>query len=225
MNASQLNLLLTLITGVCWVVVYIECILIGLKKHTYAIPFWAIAFNFAWELYNTVLGYRQDGPGLQVIINAAWTLFDCGILYTYFRYGKKHFPANLRSYWFVPWSLLGLFSAFMLEMAFIVEFGLHAGSQYAAFLQNLLMSVLFIVMIVQRGSSTGQNMIIAINKWLGTLAATVMFGMLGGEGFNGSSFLILITGGLCCLFDLIYINMLALAINKEKNGGHEALLL
>jgi hypothetical protein len=225
MDTSQLNLLLTLMTGVCWVIVYIESILIGLKEHTYAIPFWAIALNFAWELCNTVLGYLQDGPVLQVVIDAAWTLFDCGILYTYFRYGKRHFPGNLRSSRFVAWSLLVLFSAFLLEMSFIVEFGLNSGSQYSAFLQNLLMSVLFIVMLVQRGASTGQNMIIAVNKWLGTLAATVMFGLLGGRGFNGPSFLIFMAGSLCCLFDLIYIMMLAVTIKHEKIGRHEALLL
>jgi len=225
MNTSQLNLLLTFITDVCWIIVYIESVLIGLKEHTYAIPFWALALNFAWEIFNTVLGYQQNGLVLQVVINAAWTLLDCGILYTYFRYGKKHFPINLRSNRFVTWSLLGLFSAFMLEMAFIVEFGLHAGSRYSAFLQNLLMSVLFIVMLVQRGASTGQNMIIAVNKWVGTMAATVMFGMLGGYGLYGPSFLILVAGGLCCLFDLIYIAMLATTINKEKIGGYDASLL
>jgi hypothetical protein len=87
------------------------------------------------------------------------------------------------------------------------------------------MSVLFIVMLVQRGASTGQNLIIAVNKWVGTMAATVMFGMLGGKGFYGPSFLILVAGGLCCLFDLIYIVMLASTINKEKIGGYDALLL
>jgi hypothetical protein len=220
-----MNTLLTLITGICWVVVYIECILVGIKEKTYAIPFWAITLNFAWELFNTVFGYQRDGLLLQVIIDAAWTILDCGILYTYFRYGKKYFPKNLPPNRFIAWSLLGLFTAFMLELAFIIEFGLHAGSQYSAFLQNLLMSVLFIVMLVQRGGSEGQNMIIAINKWVGTLTATVIFGVLGGKGFNGPSFLIIVSGSLCCLFDLIYIMMLALTIQQEKIGGHEALLL
>jgi hypothetical protein len=224
MNEPQLNLILTLVTGICWVIVYIESILIGLKQRTYAMPFWALSLNFSWELFNTVLGYKQDGPSLQVVINATWALFDCGILYTYFRYGKKHFPKNLRPDGFITWSVLGLLTAFLLQLAFIVEFGLHAGSQYSAFLQNLLMSVLFIVMLVQRGDSEGQNLIIGVNKWLGTLAATVMFGVVGGEGFNGASFLILVAGSLCSLFDLIYIVMLARAIKHQKSGKHEALV-
>jgi hypothetical protein len=109
----------------------------------------------------------------------------------------------------VPWSILGLFTAFWIEYAFVREFGTFAGGAYAAFLQNLLMSILFIGMLVRRGSTEGQSMTIAVSKWLGTLAPAITFGMIGGGTFSTPSFFILVVGILCSVFDLIYIVMLA----------------
>jgi hypothetical protein len=46
--------------------------------------------------------------------------------------------------------ILGLFTAFWIEYAFVREFGTFAGGAYAAFLQHLQMSPLFIGMLVGR---------------------------------------------------------------------------
>lgn len=91
---------------------------------------------------------------------------------------------------------------------------------YAAFLQNLLMSVLFIGMLVQRGNGEGQSLTIAVSKWLGTLAPTLLFGILGAEGFDGPSPLILTLGIFCSVFDLIYIGMLAQTKAREGLEGY-----
>ncbi len=206
MTLETIKTILTLVSGVCWTLVYIEGIRLGLKDRSYSIPFFALAMNLAWELLHAYLGLRA-AIDLQTIINVVWFLFDVGILYTYFMYGKKYFPPNLAS-WFVPWSLLGLFTAFWIEYAFIREFGTFAGGAYAAFLQNLLMSVLFIGMLVRRGSTAGQSLTIAVSKWLGTLAPTITFGMIGSRTFSGPDFFILVIGLLCSVFDLIYIWML-----------------
>jgi hypothetical protein len=109
---------------------------------------------------------------------------------------------------FIGWSVLGLLTAVCVEFAFIREFGVAVGAGYSAFLQNLLMSVLFIDMLVKRGSREGQSLTIAINKWLGTLAPTILFGIIGDGGFPNGSFLILVLGILCSVFDLIYIRLL-----------------
>jgi hypothetical protein len=202
MSLETIKTILTLISGLCWTLVYIEGIRVGLRDRSYAIPFYALALNLSWELLHTYFGFRSR-IDLQTIINAVWFLFDVGILYTYFRHGKKYFPANL-AYWFLPWSILGLFTAFGVEYAFVREFGTFSGGAYAAFLQNLLMSVLFIGMLVRRGSTEGQSLTIAVSKWLGTLAPTIAFGMIGGP-----KPLILIVGLLCSVFDLIYIWMVA----------------
>ena len=218
MNLEPFPLFLTLMSGACWTVVYVAGIRLGLRDRTYAIPFWALALNFAWEVLNTLLGYRQSGLVLQVGINAIWTFFDVGILYTYFRYGRKSFPRHLPPRWFLIWSLLGLLTAFVLQGAFLQEFGLMVGRAYAAFLQNLLMSVLFIGMLVQRGSREGQSVTIAVSKWLGTLAPTMLFGVVGAEGFDGPNGLILVVGLLCSVFDLLYLALLVQTPAREQRG-------
>jgi hypothetical protein len=203
-----LKTLLTLISGLCWTIVYIEGIRLGFKDRTYAIPFFALALNFAWELIYTVLGLRTSPSDIQTVINIIWLLFDIGILYTYFKFGKKDFPSSLPQSWFLPWSILGLLMAFLVELAFAKEFGQLKGGSYAAFLQNLLMSVLFITMLVQRGNAAGQSLVIAVCKWIGTLAPTIVFGVLGTRTFNGPSFVIFVSGLFCSVFDVIYIFLL-----------------
>ena len=224
MNLSPFPLFLVLLSGFCWTVVYLDGIRLGFRDRTYAMPFWALALNIAWELLHSVFGYQQSGLVLQVGINAIWALLDLGILFTYFRYGRKWFPKNLRPGWFIVWSLLGLLAALILQYAFIGEFGLLVGRAYAAFLQNLLMSILFIGMLVQRGSGDGQSLVIAVNKWLGTLAPTILFGVLGGEGFAGPNAFILAVGLLCSVFDLIYIAILAQTKARERRGEPTAVL-
>src|SRR5689334_4681861 len=200
MSPATIKTILALVSGVCWTLVYIEGIRLGIKDRSYAIPFYALALNLSWELLYSYFGFRTR-IDLQTIINAVWFLFDVGIVYTYFKYGRKYFPTNFAS-WFLPWSILGLFTAFWVEYAFVRQFGISAGGAYAAFLQNLLMSVLFIAMLVSRGNKEGQNLTIAVSKWLGTLAPTIAFGMIGGP-----KPFILTVGLLCSVFDLIYIWM------------------
>jgi hypothetical protein len=253
---ETIRLILTLISGVCWTVVYIDGIRLGFKHRSYAIPFYALALNFSWELIYTYYGFSTT-ISAQAVVNAFWLIFDIGILVTYFKFGAKYFPrrlpgnplaiaggtdktlsnstvragvngppmdraadhaleANHRSSAFIAWSVLGLLAAFLVELAFRMEFGVRVGAGYSAFSQNLLMSVLFISMLVKRGSAEGQSMTIAVSKWLGTLAPTILFGMIGETGFPNGSFLIVVLGLLCSVFDLIYIWMLRRTIRLRS---------
>ena len=204
---EAIKLILTVVSGVCWTIVYIEGIRVGFKDKSYAIPFFALALNIAWELLYSAFGFRA-GVSVQSTINAVWFAFDVGILYTYFKYGRKYFPLNLPTRTFIGWSVLCLVTALCVEYAFIREFGVAVGAGYSAFLQNLLMSVLFIDMFVKRGGSEGQSLYIAVGKWVGTLAPTILFGIVGDGGFPRGSLLILTLGIFCSVFDLIYVWML-----------------
>ena len=204
---EAIKLILTVVSGVCWTIVYIEGIRVGFKDKSYAIPFYALALNIAWELLHTAFGFRA-GVSVQAIINAVWFAFDVGILYTYFKYGRKYFPRNPPAGGFIGWSVLCLVTALGVEYAFVSEFGVTVGAGYSAFLQNLLMSVLFIDMFVQRSGGEGQSLYIAVSKWLGTLAPTILFGIVGDGGFPKGSSLILVLGIFCSVFDLIYVWLL-----------------
>jgi hypothetical protein len=208
MDLATIKLILTIISGVCWTIVYLDGIRIGFRDKSYAIPFYALALNFAWELLYTIFGFRTNGVTVQNVFNAVWFMFDVGILYTYFKFGRKYFPRHLSGSAFVAWSVLALVTALGVEYSFIREFGVAKGAGYSAFLQNLLMSILFIAMLVRRRSAEGQSLAIAINKWIGTLAPTILYGVLGEGGFPRGSLLILTAGIFCSVFDLIYIRLL-----------------
>jgi hypothetical protein len=242
-NLESFKLLLTIISGVCWTIVYLDGIRIGFRDKSYAIPFCALALNLAWEALYTYHGFRINGVDAQNTFNAAWLTFDIGILYTYVRFGKKYFgwrhfnprvdagstdktgpPVKLRTltqplpegleqnnsdFAFIGWSVLGLVTAFAVQYAVIKEFGVAKGAAYSAFPQNLIMSILFIAMLAKRASREGQSLLIAVSKWIGTLAPTILFGVIGQGGFPRGSFLILTVGLFCSLFDVIYIWLLA----------------
>jgi len=224
-NIETVKLLLIVISGLCWTIVYLDGIRVGLRDKSYAIPFYALALNFAWELLYTYHGFRINGVDAQNIFSAAWLTFDVGILYTYFRFGRKYFPAfgdhppaiaggtdkihpsadaGVTDSAFIGWSVLGLVTAFAVQYAIIREFGVAKGAAYSAFPQNLIMSILFIAMLARRGSREGQSLLIAVSKWIGTLAPTILFGVIGQGGFPKGSFLILTVGLLCSVFDVIY---------------------
>ena len=208
----DIRLFLTLLSGLCWTIVYIDSIRVGIKDKSYAMPLWALALNIAWELIYAVVGFREAGLQVQIVINGVWFLLDTGIVYTYFRYGRKYFPKNLRSSWFYLWSVLVFTVSFILQYTFFIEFGWFLGATYAAYLQNLLMSVLFIAMLVQRRNSEGQTLTIAVSKWIGSLAPTISFGMLGGGPSPQAKTFVLIVGMLMAFFDIVYI---ALLVNQK----------
>jgi hypothetical protein len=199
---SAMVLALTLLSGVAWTVVYVIAIRIGFQQRTYAIPAVAFALNIAWEMIYASRGFATAHLSVQTFINLIWVVADALVVYTYLRYGRRELPDFVSRSMFVAWSILIFATAFVLQWLFIVEFGWAQASKYAAFLQNLLMSGLFIAMFVAREGTRGQSIVIAVAKWIGTLAPTIAFGALAGSAF------ILGLGVLCTVFDLAYIGLL-----------------
>lgn len=209
MGGRIMETFLTVLSGIGWILVYEECIRLGLKQKTYAMPFFALGFNFAWELIYTMsdIFLEAHGPlvgmnAVQVAVNACWVVLDMIILYTYFKYGRKEWPKAISPSLFIPWNLLVLACCFSLQLVFIWEFGFIMAAQYSAFLQNVLMSVLFIGMLVKRGSTEGQSLLLAAAKWVGTLAPAILMGVIS---FNP---VVLVCGIFCTIFDVIYLVLL-----------------
>jgi hypothetical protein len=194
-------LALTVLSGVAWTVVYVVAIRIGFQQRTYAIPAVALALNIAWESIYGISGLATD-PSVQTFINLAWAAADVLIIYTFLRYGRSELPQFVSRPMFVAWCVLIFAAAYVVEWLFIVEFGWAEAPKYSAFLQNLLMSGLFIAMFVARQGSRGQSIVIAVAKWIGTFAPTIAFGILAGSAF------ILGVGLLCSVFDLAYLGLL-----------------
>jgi hypothetical protein len=196
-------LLLTAISGIAWTIVYIVSIRIGFQYKTYAMPIAALGLNIAWEWIYAVHGLA-NAPGPQAYINLVWALADVVILYTFFRYGRAELPSFVSRPAFVAWGVAVLGISVAVQLLFIREFGLvdMRAAKYSAFLQNLLMSGLFIAMFVARRGARGQSVAIGVAKWIGTLAPTLLLGAIQKSPF------ILGIGVLCSALDLAYIALL-----------------
>lgn len=216
---------LPLISGILWTIVYLDSIRIGIKDKSYAMPLWALGLNIAWESIYFVLGYQHSGLDMQTIINGIWCLFDIGLVYTYFKFGRKYFPKNVQPGWFPLWGVLVIAVSYVIQLAFLKEFGYGSAAAYSAFLQNLLMSVLFIAMLVKRNSSEGQTLVIAVAKFFGSLAPTILFGILGYAATSDANAFILKIGLLMALFDFLYIWLLTKVKIAESNPGSPKILL
>jgi hypothetical protein len=206
-----MELFLTVLSGVAWTTVYIVAIRIGFKQQTYAIPIAALSLNIAWEWIYSIHDLA-NAPGPQAYINLAWAVADVVILYTFFRYGRAELPTFVTRPVFIAWGIAMLSASVTIQLLFIGEFGLinMRAAQYSAFLQNLLMSGLFLAMFVARRGARGQSLTIGFAKWIGTLAPTLVFGVIGHSRF------ILGIGILCSVFDLAYIALLLSALRVRS---------
>lgn len=194
-------LFLTIVSGVAWTAVYVDAIRIGFRDRSYAIPAAALGLNFAWE---TIYAARSVATGITVqgIFNITWGLADVVIVYTFLTFGRSELPAWVTRTHFIGWALLLGVTSFAVQLLFVVEFGWDNAARYSAFLQNLLMSGLFIALFAARGGMRGQSLLIGVAKWIGTLAPTIVFGVYR------NSPLILGIGALCSVFDLSYVGLL-----------------
>ncbi len=195
---------LVVLSGLCWAVVYVEAIRVGVRDRTYAIPIFALALNLAWEALYVFHGLFLN-PGastfvrLHTGVNLVWLAFDMAILWTFFKFASNEWPQLGRSLVWLT-GALALVVGVAVQIVFFTEFGPRDGGTYAAFAQNLLMSVLFLNMLLLRGGPRGQSMVIAVAKLVGTLAPTISLGFL--SGFNPY---VVVLGLLCLLFDSLYV--------------------
>ena len=207
----MLSQILTFIGGVCWSCVYVDCIRTGFKQKTYCIPLFALGLNFAWELIYSVDALFVDAANLQCWVDLTWAALDAAVVYTYFKYGRKYFPEKAKRY-FIPFSILVFAACFAIQFAFYFTFGGNPGANFSSFAQNTAMSILFLTTLFRRGGSQGQTMLIAVAKCIGTLAPALTGGLLG--AFN---VYIVLMGGVCFVFDVLYI--VALYRIKKAEGA------
>ncbi|MFD4623899.1 hypothetical protein [Streptomyces sp. NPDC058475] len=205
---------LSALSGLAWTIVYIDAIRIGFRQRTYAIPLAALGLNFAWETTYTVHDLSGE-VSPQGWINLVWALADLAIVYTFFAFGRAEYPRWVPRSLFAAFGALVFAASYAVQWLFIAEYGVHEAARYSAFLQNLLMSGLFIAMLVARRGLRGQTLTIAVAKWLGTLAPTILIGVLDHSSF------VLGIGLLCSVFDLVYIG-LVVWLKRHPDAGAEA---
>jgi hypothetical protein len=183
-------------SGICWTLAYILIIRRGFLDKTYGMPLAALCANIAWEF---IFSFIILVPPPQNYVNVVWFAFDAVIVFQFLRYGRSIFKEALPDRYFYPLFVLSLVVAFGGVLTVSYEFQDFQG-KYAAFSQNLMMSILFVAMLVRRNSVSGQSLYIAVLKMIGTVLPSILFFML----YPSSPFLNYLYVSIF-VFDLIYV--------------------
>lgn len=190
--------------GIFWITAYYLIIYKGFKDKSYGMPLIALAGNISWEFIFSFI-YPQIGEphgSMQLPVNITWFFLDVLILYQYIKYGKNEFETRWPNWLFFPTILVSIFVAFWLELLIINEFNDNIGI-YTAFGANLVISITFIQMLLQRNSLKGQSIYIGISKMLGTFFSYFMV-----YPYVPDSKLVLMLWISCFVFDLTYCIMI-----------------
>lgn len=159
-------------SGICWTVTYLLIIAVGFRDRTYGMPLAALCANLSWEFIFAQVHPHQPP---QVIVNHVWLAFDLIIAAQTLWYGAGE--------WRVPkWlflcafavSLATAYGGVLLVTREFAELDKWSGA-YAAFGQNLMMSILFVEFFRNRPDLRGQSLWIAGFKLLGTMLASAAF--------------------------------------------------
>ncbi len=203
---------------ILWCVLYYECIRIGFRDKTYAVPYFAICMNIFVETLCLFDYIVTRGEAFHIhILYISWVLLDSMVVFTYFKYGKMEFERNLKrlfnkikpeiKYSYYKRTILNPFV--VLSALLILYIYCEFWKGWFMFVDNLIMSALFIAMLYVRKGSRGQSMSIAFTKCLGTLCATITMVLNG-------SYVLFAMGIGCFVLDVAYIILLYRTIQTEK---------
>ena len=158
------------VSGVFWTITYLLIVRAGFRDRACGMPLAALCANLAWE---TIYVFVFPHPLYQLPADVVWLTIDSVIAYQAVKYHRQMFPSlGLGRF-------LGLFAAGLVTAGCLI--GLigdvldDPDGVYAAFGQNLMMSILFVGWLATRPGLVGQRLSIAVCKMLGTLAASGAF--------------------------------------------------
>lgn len=231
MTAAPLAMPLNLTCGILWTIAYILIIKRGFQDKSYGMPLWPLAINITWEFIYAFI-FPVTFPRV-AHVHIVWFLFDCIIVYQYFRYWQNHKDAispsrDISPRLFYAWSILAFitsaFAVIFLQYdaitvrgpieGFPEGFGIH----YSAFGSNAIMSIIFIYMIWTRNSVAGQSIYIALAKGIGTGMASIRNSLYPELATTPGSdeLLFPLFYAACFIFDMIYV---VLVYQKCKEEG------
>jgi hypothetical protein len=194
-------------SGVFWLITYLLLIKRGYQDKSCGMPMAALALNISWEF---IFSFIHPAGGIQLIINIAWFALDSIIVIQYLRYETARRPSEMSAAFFFGAFLSIIVVAFLTVLLVTREFDNYAG-YYTAFGQNLLMSILFIRMLLDRKDLAGQSFYIGLAKMLGTFCASVLVFVYAPE-----SHLTVFFAWAILFFDLAYVG---LYVQKSRRLG------
>jgi hypothetical protein len=165
---DMLDAVLGVLCALGWLATYILIIWRGYSEKTYGMPLVALGVNIAWEFVFAFVirpANTSEMDWLWIGISITWLLLDLVILSQVLRYGlQEKWPSKSFFYGAMAVSLVfGLWGVLALTFQFQDWEG-----RWSSLASNLMMSVLFINMLYQRGIR-GQSIYIGLAKLIGTL--------------------------------------------------------
>jgi hypothetical protein len=157
-------------SGVFWLITYLLLINRGYQDKACGMPMAALTLNISWEF---IFSFIHPHNGIQLIINIAWFILDLIIVVQYLRYESARRPSGMAVVFFYAAFLSILVVSFLTVLLVTLEFD-NYGGYYTAFGQNLLMSILFIRLLLDRKDLAGQSLYIGLAKLLGTFCASIL---------------------------------------------------
>lgn len=157
--------------GIFWTIAYLLIIRQGFKDKTYGMPLAALCANISWEAIFAFIHLHRPP---QLYINYGWFALDLVIVFQFLKFGKKEFSKSTTTAQFYSVFVFALVLSFSMILFVTYEFQDWQGA-YAAFGQNLMMSILFLWMFFSRDDLRGQSVYIALFKMLGTLLSSLAF--------------------------------------------------
>jgi hypothetical protein len=195
--------------GICWILTYIFIISKGFKDKTYGMPLIALCANISWEFIFSFI-FPHTPP--QLFINYLWFGLDIIIVIQFLKYGKNEFSDLSSSKLYTLFTFL-IVSEFGIILVSSITMGEFKGV-YSAFGQNLLMSILFIMMLFKRNSLRGQSIYIAIFKMFGTGLTSLHYYLY--EPISQSSFILPTLFVSIFVFDIVYIYLIIKLYNRNN---------
>ena len=162
--------MLAIASGIFWSLAYLLIIRRGFQDRTYGMPMAALCFNLSWEF---IFSFIYPHESAQRYINIVWFGLDVIIFYQCIKFGRAVWKGTSKAGLFYPALISMLGVGFGTILFVTTEFSNWEG-YYSAFGQNLLMSILFITMLLERGNASGQSLYIGISKMAGTLCASLI---------------------------------------------------
>jgi hypothetical protein len=199
--------------GLFWSLAYILIIIRGFKDKTYGMPLFVLCVNISWEF---IFSFIIPSTKPQIYINYIWLVLDVFIVIQFLKFGKLEFH-TLSNKQFYSAFMLALATSFGLTLSITKEFNDLEGA-YAAFGDNLLMSILFIVILFRRDNLRGQSIYIGLFKMLGTALISAAFFLY--EPIAQGSVLLPFLFISIFVYDLIYIDLI-----YQKYREHDISLL
>ena len=207
--------------GVFWALAYLLCIQVGERLRTSLFPVPLILLNITWEFvyatHDLFSGFWSEG-----VVSLVWFLIDARLLLVFLKHGEKgwaRFESRASRCWMVS---VGAVLALVIQLTLLFSFGGRPegySAIYSAYVQNVLMSVVFLWLIMHAGSRGlipgrkecgGKVLAFGMCKLVGTLLPTLVFWLEYDIAF------VKVAGGLCLVMDICFCLFGWRALKKGK---------